>query len=290
MLKSIPKVTVTLLIGLLLFPYMSWADIVYEQTNDSEYIVGQGKKVHEVVHQKIYVQDKRVRIEDLETGKVILIQFDRELLFELDTKKLTYTEDDFRSLRILQGQKEMQSKQAAPQRAVGMEAARAQLQKMTEGLPPERKAFMEQMMMRQQSTLQGNGTAGATSDISVKEANETKTINGFSCRRVKVVRGNKKIMDMWLTTEAGPKNYFTHIIETLRLFEPEVTKAVKTIDGFPIKQTYRVQTGPFVGIIQSVEVSKIQETTLSESLFELPKGYTKAGNKAEEVEEEKESF
>ncbi len=286
------KLTGSISLCLLLSVSVANADIAYEQITKTNYVIGQGKKITEAVNQKIYIKGKRIRIEDIETGKVTLIQFDNEKMYKLDTKASAYSEASFRTLKILQGQQAMQSKQAAPQRAVGMDAARQQLQKLTEGLPPERRSFMEQMMMRQQSTLQGGGASADTKKVKVKETDETKIINGFPCRRVKVVQNRKKVLEAWVTKKIGPTNYYTQLIETLGLFKPAVLKAVKKIEGFPIRQKYRVQTGSLLGVIQTTEVTKIEETTLSENLFKLPEGYKKQAKEEdyESFEEEEESF
>jgi len=296
MFRLVAKVMAYLFLGFLVTTHLAWADWRYEQTTTNEYVVGKGKKLNEVSHQKIYVQGKKVRIENQESGKVILIRFDKETLYDLDTKKLTYSEKNFQALKTIQGQEVMQSQQAAPQRNIGMEAARKQLGKMGEELSPERRTFMEQMMMRQQARMMGNNTSQSTSEqheVVVKETNKSKEINGFNCRRIKVVRGKKKIIDAWITTQAGPKNYFSQIMGTLGLFKPEVVTAVKKIEGFPIKQKYRVQTGEFADALQTVEVAKIEGNPLPAALFELPKGYKKAteeGSDAFADEDEEESF
>ncbi len=293
MFRAAAKVIVYLFLGLLLTTHLAWADWRYEQTTTNEYVVGEGKKLNEVSHQKVYVQGKKVRIEDQESGKVLLIRFDKETLYKLDTKKLTYREKNFQALKTIQGQQTMQSQQATPQRNIGMDAARKQLGKMGEELSPERRSFMEQMMMRQQARMMGAETQiGEKGKVVVKETNKSKEINGFNCRRVKVVRGKKKIIDAWVTSQAGPKNYFSQIVGTLDLFKPEVITAVKKIEGFPIKQKYRVQTGKLAGALQTVEVARIEENSLPEVLFELPKGYKKATESSDAFadEDEEESF
>lgn len=293
MSKAVSKLSFIALGGLLLTVNPAWADTVCEQTLTSEFKVGGSKTVKEVVHQKIFIKDKKVRIEEAETGKITLIRFDTENLYHLDPKASTYDEASFQTLRILQGQEAIKSEQAAPQRAVGMDAARSQLKKLTEGLPPERRAFMEQMMMRQQQNMQATPTA-VVSDAVLKKTDEVKTINQLPATRYKVVCDNKKIMDVWVA-DSGPKNYFTQIIDALQLFNPDVLKAVKDIEGFPLRQQYRVQTGPAAGVLQTVEVLKLEDTAVADELFELPANYKKTEREKEKEKieapvEEEESF
>lgn len=293
-----PKAMIFLSLSILLGAHTTWADVRYEQSISTEFTVAQGKKLTEVKHQTVSVQGKKMRIEEKESGNVRLVRFDRGVLYNLDAKNSIYTEKDLQSLVGQKQQAMKTSEQMTPQRNKGMDAARQELGKMGEGLSPERRSFMTQMMMRQQTMMMGDASKSAsggeaTDKVTVKETNKTKKINGFLCRRVKVVQGKKKLIDAWVTTQIGPENYFTDIIKTLGLFKPEVITAVKKISGFPIKQKYRVQTGEFSGSLQSVEVAKIEEKKLSKDLFELPEGYKKAKEVVKDVfadDDDDESF
>ena len=299
MFKSPFKTATVLLLGsVFLAARPGWADLRYDQTTTNEYHIGQAKKIQEVSHQKVYIKDQKIRIENKEDGKVILIRFDREKLYELNSKNKNYTEKSFQELKKAQGSP-IPSQQVAPQRNVGMQAARKQLGKLADGLSPERRSFMEQMMLRQQALMMGKAQVPAMptvvasgKPVIVKETTQVKEINGFSCRRVKVVQGKKKIIDMWVTTQGGPpKNYFAQIIETLGLFNPEVISAVKVIEGFPIKQKYRIQTGPLAGTLQAVATNNFDNSKLSDDLFEIPKGYSKIVPAEDSFDEdEEESF
>ncbi|MBI5787439.1 MAG: DUF4412 domain-containing protein [Candidatus Schekmanbacteria bacterium] len=298
MLPKTPKLIAVSLLSLLLGSQLAWADTMYEQAVTTEYEVGP-KKFKETANQKVYTQDKRMRIEDLESGEVTLIHFDHEMLYKVDTRKGTYSESSFRSLRIMQGQEIMQSQQGVPQRTVGREAAKEQLKKMTEGLPPERRTFMEQMMMQQQKAMgiappdeEKKPEQPPESAYQIKDTEQTTVLNGLLCRKVKVLAGDKKVIDMWVTTKVGPDNYFTQIVEALGLFKPEVLTLVKKVEGFPLEQTYRIQVGSLAGHLQSVTVKKIEQTAADKNLFELPNGYIKqeAAEQEKGKAQEKESF
>jgi len=140
-------------------------------------------------------------------------------------------------------------------------------------MDPEEKEMMKKMMGNKAGSFFGNGGSLA---ISFKHTGKTKTIKGYKCHQVVMNMSGEPMMDMWLTNKYSLGDDFLKIYQKMGLIKGEIPKDSK-LKGFPILTKMNMNMG--MGKMETeTTVTKIVKTKVSDSEFEVPRGYKKLDN------------
>ncbi len=223
--------------------------------------------------QQMYMAPKKMKSIDLNTqgNSVMIVRLDKEVMWQLNPAKKTYSEVTFAQLEQMVGK--MGAK---------MDDAMAKMQKELEGLPPEQRKVVEEMM---KGKMPGMAAGGGT--VTVRNTGERQTISGFPCVKYVAMRGDDQLMALWTTRSVQGfdefakdwKEFGKRMAALAPRFGKEMADAYKDIDGMPIK----TQAG---GI--TTTVTKIERRSIPASEFEIPAGYTKTRSDFEEAIEQME--
>jgi hypothetical protein len=274
------------------------ADIYCEREVTTNFQADTGGNVSKVTHERVYIRDKMLKIEEIETGKLTIVRLDDDMVLKTDPVAKTFNQSSLQAIKLALTQEKMASSKRKPQVGLGQEAVKKQL---IQSMPVEQRSIMEEMMMSQMSKMRESMADKTESDESVGKAElnvtlDTKTILGYNTNRIKVVQPvgskRKKITEMWLTTQIEPQNYLTDFVEALDIFNADVIEELKKAVGFPLQMKYRVQKGTLANNLQTVKVTKLQIRELPAMDFEVPSDYKPISTPSatQSTGEEEESF
>lgn len=203
-----------------------------------------------VITQKMFYMPKMARTVDSESGQIVIIRLDREMIYTVDPGKKEYSQMTF--VEMEKSMKKMNDKMA-------------EMQKKMEGMPPEQRKMLEQMMGGK------NQDAAAT----VTPSNEKRTISGYSCTKHVVNQDGKEIMTVWATKDIkefeGMRKDWEQFTRRLMSMSPgparRIADAFQKIQGFPVE----------VDMEQGMKnvVTKFEKHNTPAGEFEIPSGYTK---------------
>jgi hypothetical protein len=156
-------------------------------------------------------------------------------------------------------------------------------------MPPEQRAMMEKMMADQMGQASGGsgGALDAVPPLSFKKTGIQKTINGYSCEKYDVFRGQEKLRELWITEWKNMKDFseamtafnsmgkfFSTMMESLK--DNPFVKTMDTpyshtaeLNGFPVMST-EVKNGVPVMV---TTLKKVTRMALPESDFVPPADY-----------------
>lgn len=210
-----------------------------------------------------YLQGKKIRTETAE--RVWVMDFDKGLLITIHPSAKTYSEMSLKDLKEAQEQ--------AMQR---MSRLRVQMEEKMKSMPPEQREALRRQL---DVWPQGISAEENPAKITVKPAGEQKTINGFACTAYEVYEDGDLATRYWLAPSVSTEAFDTYqqeLSEWLGGAGPLGANRLKEWEhirdkGFPIRVT-RVK--PIAGKVTfRREILKLEEKSLSESLFEPPKDY-----------------
>jgi hypothetical protein len=210
-----------------------------------------------------YLQGKKIRTET--EGRIWVLDFEKGLLVTINTAAKTYTEISLNDLR-----------EAQKQAMQWMETLRAQMEEKMKSMPPEQKAAMQKKLdYMPQGMLRDEKPA----KITVKATGEKKKINGYSCEAYDVYEDGDPTTRYWLASSISTEDFDLYQKELSKWLEgigPIGVNRLQEWDhiqgkGFPIKV---MRLKPITGKVAfNREILKIEEKSLSESLFQPPKDY-----------------
>jgi hypothetical protein len=263
----------TLSLGTLLVALPAHADAVL----DYEVVAGKGRPPQV---QTAYVKDGRILMKGF-TGSA-----DGDMLFDQAKQNITIINHRDRKFMTLD---EKSVQQMAQQVGGMMAAAQAQMEKQMAGMSPQQRAQMQQML----------GSAGLGKMLEAKPAapaskqtlkpGAARTVNGFACQAIEMLRDNKKEGEMCV---AKPQalGLSTSDYETVRAMQTYGEKLAKqagelaarfgvqvpnygggNVDGVPVEIVDDTNAG---GVRMTVK--KVANQTVDGKLFALPAGYTQA--------------
>ncbi|MBD3287766.1 hypothetical protein GF337_03090 [candidate division KSB1 bacterium] len=259
MLKNL-RIFIIAFIGILLLGSQIYAQETFEgyweQTtkSNSPYQTFSKSKGDEA--QRVYYKNGKMKIEDKDGGNVVIMRLDKEVTWMIDKKKGVYTEMTMSDMKA-----QMNKANEAMQK----------MQKQMEDMPPEQRKMMEKMMGDKMKSM----ASGEGMNITVKKTDETKTINGYNCRKIVYYSGDEPIMDIWLTDKYQLGSEFVKSYAQMGLIKGDLSEATKNMKGFPIKSEMQMDAGMGKKIESTTTVTKIVPTSVSDSQFELPKGLKK---------------
>lgn len=218
--------------------------------------------------QQMYMAPKKMKTVDVNTqgNSVMIVRLDKEVMWQLNPAKKTYSEITFAQLEQMVGK--MGAK---------MDAAMAKMQKELEGLPPDQRKMVEEMMKGKMP-----GMGGGDAPVTVRNTGDRQTISGFPCVKYVAMRGDEQLMTLWTTRSVQGfeefakdwKEFGKRMAALAPRFGKEMADAYKDIEGMPIK----TQAG---GI--TTTVTKIERRSVPASEFEIPAGYTKTRSDFDEA-------
>ena len=239
-------------VGLLLTAGIAVA--AYAQGAYWESQISGGPLGDKVMNQKMFYMPKMAKTVDNENNQIVIIRLDKQMIYSVDPEKKEYSEMTFEEM-----EKTMKK--------VGDKMA--EMQKKLEGMPPEQRKIVEQMMGDKMSGK--NQEAAAT----VTAGNEKRTISGYSCGKFVVSQGDKEIMTVWATKDIkefeGMRKDWEELTRRLMSMSPSgargIADAFQKIQGFPIE----------VNTEQGMKnvVTKFEKRITPASEFEVPSGYKK---------------
>jgi hypothetical protein len=233
-----------------------WADLYYEMTT-TEYSQTPGGESTKVDEQKGYIKSDRMKMEEVTDDQATIIRLDKELVWQVDHNAKTYSEITFAELEELSGQQAAAMKEAQEH----ME----EMKKMMESMPPEQKAMMEQQM---QQSMQMQSAMGEAPKVT--KTGKREKILGYTCEEYKFEWGAMN-WEMWTCKEIIPDIDFSRFYQGLEVAEPMMEELTK-IKGFPLKTIITTVVAGTTSRSTS-EVTKVKTERISNSEFELPKGY-----------------
>jgi len=260
-----------------IFPALAFADMYYEQTTYEEFLAGVGRQtLSKETHQKIQVKGLSMRIDEVESNTTLLVRLDKRVTYELNNRKKTYKEMPFHEMEMEKGVDDIRGQQLAPQMEAGMKSAQRGMLEATSSMPGDRKDFMRKMMlqqMRKMGTLQKTGATGGK--ITAKKLKKEKVVNGYKCKRYKILEDATPVVDMWVTEQITPPLNYADFFESINVYKSEVAAEIKKIKGMPIKVRY-VENFDLLRKVQYIkEVTKVQVKAITDSTFAIPKGFKK---------------
>lgn len=270
------------LLSFMILPSVGFAQsFCYDRTVSSQYSVGMGQKnISDVVEQKICIEGLLMRVEEKKTGKLKILRIDRKVRYEINIHRKTFTETNLSDLDIAP-KGSMQSTMVDPQRNIGMQSAREQMLKSLSGAGSQGNLQMQMMLKNQARMMTASkpqNEEGGNVPVALKWTEKTKIVNGYNCTRFKVIKGKKRLYEGWVTTKIGPQNYYTDFVPYSEIFNKDVIAALKKVNGFPMLERYRVQTGQSAGALQSVKVTRFEKRRMPYSEYEIPTGFVREGS------------
>lgn len=238
-------------VGLLLTVGIAVA--AYAQGAYWESQVSGGPLGDKVMIQKMFYMPKMAKTIDNESGRVVIIRLDKEMIYTVDPQKKEYSEMTFEEM-----EKTMKK--------VGDKMA--EMQKKLENMPPEQRKMVEQMMG---DKMGKNQDAPAT----VSAGSEKRTISGYTCTQYVVNQNGKDIMTVWSTREIkefeAMRKDWEQFTRRLMAMSPggarSIADAFQKIQGFPVE----VDTEQGMKNV----VTKFEKRNTAASEFVVPSGYTK---------------
>jgi len=200
--------------------------------------------------QTIYLASDKMRIDDLQNKRTIVIDLEKEVMLNVNHKNKTYNEIGFEQMRA------------------GMEKAQSAMNEAMEKMTPEQREMMEKM---------GVKIPGMTEDkkekmFEVERTDETATINGYACQKVlftKNIMKESETDEIWVTRDLGTAENMARImsqmVESMGMdkFLGDMA-AYKELEGIPVK------------VVEEKETRLLSEASkggISESDFQAPADY-----------------
>ncbi|MDD8018510.1 MAG: DUF4412 domain-containing protein [Bacteroidota bacterium] len=202
---------------------------------------------------------KMVRSTEAGEGSIMIARLDKQLIWNLNPEKKTYSEITFADLEKM------------------AEKGAAKMDKMKEkmkGMPEEQRKMMEKMMGMQNDQ-----------PIEVKKTGETKSVAGYKCTKVTAVRGEEEVMTWWLTKDltgfeplmADWKEFSKRMSAMTARFAKGTSEIYKNINGFPMETTMKIMNSSI-----TTTVTKVEKRSIPSSEFDVPAGYKKVKSEMEE--------
>jgi hypothetical protein len=227
---------------------------------------GQGAADTRTRESTTYLQGKKIRTET--EGRIWVLDFDKGVLLTINPSAKTYTEMTLQDLKMAQ-------KQAME----WMASLRAQMEEQMKTMPPEQQEVMRKKL---ESFPKGLSEEEKPAKITLKATAERKEINGFACQAYDVFEDGERTTRFWLTSSVSTEAFDTYQEELNKWLEGMGPLGANRLrewvhirgKGFPIKVE---RLRPIAGKVAfNREILKVEEKSLSESLFQPPKDFKRA--------------
>ncbi|MFQ5868437.1 MAG: DUF4412 domain-containing protein [Candidatus Zixiibacteriota bacterium] len=243
---------------LFLFTTPVWADLYYEQTT-TDYSSTPGGEKTIVETGKGYVKSDKMKTEDLTNRQAMIIRLDKELIWEVDHDKKTYSEMTFEELEKMAAEG-----MSAPQMSA---EERQQMEEMLKSMPPEQREMMEKMMGGMMETGE------SMFEPKVTPTGKKEKLLGYTCEIVDVTFGAGITGKFWVSDKILSEIEYSKFLQRM----PSQTSAMEEFSkmkGFPLKSVTETRMGMIQSKSTSV-VTKLKTKKIGDQEFEIPKGYKK---------------
>jgi hypothetical protein len=209
----------------------------------------------ETEKQVIHYKQGKMKIHDVDEGKVTIFRFDKELMWEIDLNRKSYSEVTFAGMQAQVDQAKESMKE---------------LQGELDAMSPEQRKMMEKMMGKKLKSMLGDD-GGMQMSITAEYLGEKKTINGYACKKVQYYMNGEPFTTVWLTDKYYLEHDFMDVYHKMGMVKGEFSESVRKVRGFPIESDFKMKTG--MGDIETrTTVTKIVTQSVPDSEFALPKG------------------
>ena len=216
-----------------------------------------------------------------DNGKITVIRLDKELIYNIDPEKRTYTEFLFSEMKGMKDKAAAMLKKRMENMSPEQKKQMEEMMKHVEGMSPEQKKALEGQMGGKKEPSDGN-------KYEVVNTGETKSISGFTCTKYTVKRHGDDTETVWATNDVrGTETLRKDMEQFMEKISTELGSGklgnewYKEIRGFPIRTESDGSTRT---------VTKIEQRSISASEFAVPAGYTKEKMKGlEDLDEDKEN-
>lgn len=204
-------------------------------------------------NEKAYYKIGKMKIANLTTGNIIIIRLDKELMWTIDEKNKSYTEMTFADMER------------------SMDEAKSAMKDEMKDMDPEQRKMMEKLMGKKLGSALGSGDGA---EITVKQTGKKKKILDYDCEQIIMYLNNQQLMEMWMTDKYDLGSEFLKLYERMGFLKGKLSEDAKKIRGISILSKASFDTG--MGKIDTeTKVTKIESTSVSDSEFDVPKGYAK---------------
>jgi len=205
-------------------------------------------------NEKIFYKSGKFKTSNLATGKDMVFRFDKELTWSIDHKNKSYTEMTFAQMQE------------------GMDKMKSAMKESMKDMSPEERKMMEKMMGKNLGKMFGGEEPGI--EMSVKRTGKKKTILGYNCELIYLNLNDEPMMEMWVTDKLSMGTDLLEVYEKMGFIKGNLTDEAKKINGIPLANKMTMDMG--MGKMESeTEVNKVVKTSVSDSEFEIPRGYKK---------------
>lgn len=202
--------------------------------------------------QVLYLASDKMRIDDLENKRTVIIDLEKEAMLNVNHKNQTYNEVGFEQMRA------------------GMEKAQNAMDEAMKKMTPEQREMMKKMGVK----IPGMAEEKKEKMFEVKETGESATINGYSCQKyllTKNIMNKSETDEIWITTELGSADNMSRImskmVESMGMEKFLGSMAAyKELKGIPVK------------VVEGKDTRLLVEATkggISDDDFQAPADYEK---------------
>ena len=175
-------------------------------------------------------------------------------MWTVDNKNKSYTEMTFAQMQE------------------SMDKMKSVMKDQMKDMSPEQRQAMEKMMGKNLGKMFGGDESSF--DITVKRTGKNKTILGYNCEQIFLNLNNEPMMEMWVTDKLSMGTDWLEVYQKMGLMKGNLSDEAKKINGIPLVNKITMDLG--MGKMESeTEVTKVVKTSVSDSEFEVPKGYEK---------------
>ena len=204
--------------------------------------------------EKIFYKSGKYKMMNLTTGKDMIYRFDKELYWTINHKNKSYAEMTFTQMQE------------------GMNKMRSAMKEEMKDMSPQERKMMEKMMGKNLGKMFGGEQPEI--EMSVKRTGKKKTILGYRCELIYLNLNDEPMLEMWITDKFSMGNDFLQVYEKMGFMKGKLSKEAKKINGIPLANKMTMDMG--MGKMESeTAVTKVVKTSVSNSEFEVPKGYKK---------------
>jgi len=204
--------------------------------------------------EKIFYKSGKFKTSNLTTGKAMIFRFDKELTWSVDHNDKSYTEMTFAQMQQ------------------GMDKMKSAMKEKMKDMSPEDRKMMEKMMGKNLGKMFGGDEPAI--EMSVKRTGKKKTILDYSCELIYLNLNNEPMMEMWVADKLSMGTDFLEVYKKMGFVKGNLSDEAKKINGIPLANKMTMDMG--MGKMETeTEVTKVVKTSVSDSEFEIPRGYKK---------------
>ena len=198
-------------------------------------------------------------------GQEILIDFKRQIVYEIDRQLKTYYESSYAAGKFIDDERAKLIQELRDGRR------KAHYIAAYDGTDPTREALIRDHLKPgpfRTKMMKKYNISETRVVYKVEPIEQTEKIIGYTCRRLVVTaNGTPTIDEAWVTTELEVKaNIFDFLAKT-KLIDADLVEAMRKIKGIPLRYAVRLDDGA----IHRTVTTSVSKETLDKKLFRHPK-------------------